>query len=48
MPSRKHTRVIIGGVAATAIAGGSYGIVSATSGSGSSITSNDVALPCGP
>ena len=34
MPSRKHTRVIIGGVAAIAIAGGSYGIVSATSGSG--------------
>jgi hypothetical protein len=46
MPSRKHTRVIIGGVAAIAIARGSYGIVSATSGSGPS--SSDVALPCGP
>jgi hypothetical protein len=43
MPSRKHTRFIIGGVAAVAIAGGSFGIVSATSGSGSSTASSDVA-----
>ena len=33
--SRKHTKVIVGGVAAIAIAGGSYGIVSANSSSGS-------------
>jgi hypothetical protein len=43
MPSRKHTRFIIGGVAVIAIAGGSYGIVSETSDSGSSIASADVA-----
>jgi hypothetical protein len=43
MPSRKHARFIIGGVAAVAIAGGSYGIVSATSGSGSSTASGEVA-----
>jgi len=43
MPSRKHARFIIGGVAAVAIAGGSYGIVSAASGSGSSTASSDVA-----
>jgi Domain of unknown function (DUF5666) len=46
MPSRKHTRsgkrtkIIIGGVAAIAIAGGSYGIVSANSSSGSSDASS--------
>jgi hypothetical protein len=43
MPSRKHTRFIISGVAAIAIAGGSYGIVSATSGSGSSASSGSSA-----
>jgi hypothetical protein len=48
MPSRKHTRsgmrtkIIIGGVAAVAIAGGSYGIVSVTSSSGSSDASSGV------
>jgi hypothetical protein len=46
MPSRKHTRsgkrtkIIIGVVAAIAIAGGSYGIVSANSSSGSSNASS--------
>jgi hypothetical protein len=40
MPSRKRTKVIIGGVAAIAIAGGSYGIVSANSSSGSSDASS--------
>jgi hypothetical protein len=39
---RKHTKVIIGGVAAIAIAGGSYGIVSANSSSGSSSASSGV------
>jgi membrane-bound inhibitor of C-type lysozyme len=43
MSSRKHTRFIIGGVAAIAIAGGSYGIVSTTSSSASSTASSDVA-----
>jgi hypothetical protein len=43
MPSRKHTRFVIGGVAAIAIAGGSCGIVSATSGSSSSTASTNVA-----
>jgi membrane-bound inhibitor of C-type lysozyme len=38
--SRKHTKVIIGGLAAIAIAGGSYGIVSANSSSGSSNASS--------
>ena len=40
MPSRKLTRSIVVGVAAIAIAGGSYGVVSATTGSGSSTASS--------
>ena len=43
MPSRKHTMFMIGGAAAIVIAGGSYGIVSATSGSGSSSGSSSPA-----
>jgi hypothetical protein len=35
MPSRKLTRSIVAGAAAIAVAGGSYGIVSATTGGGS-------------
>jgi hypothetical protein len=40
VPSRKLTRSIVVGVAAIAIAGGSYGVVSATTGSGSSTASS--------
>jgi hypothetical protein len=40
MPSRKFTRSIVVGVAVIAIAGGSYGFVSATTGSGSSTASS--------
>jgi hypothetical protein len=40
MPSRKLTRSIVVGVAAIAIAGGSYGIVSATTDGGSSTASS--------
>ena len=40
MFSRKLTRSIVVGVAAIAVAGGSYGIVSATSSSGSAAASN--------
>lgn len=40
MPSRKLTRSIVVGVAAIAIGGGSYGVVSAATGSGSSTASS--------
>jgi len=43
MSSRKLTRSIIVGAAAIAVAGGSYGIVSATSGSGTAAASTSVA-----
>jgi membrane-bound inhibitor of C-type lysozyme len=45
MFSRKLTRFIIGGVAAIVVAGGSYGIVSATSGSSPAAASSG---PAGP
>ncbi len=41
MSSRKLTRSVVVGIAAIAIAGGSYGVVSATTGSGSSTASSD-------
>ena len=43
MPSRKLTRSIVAGAAAIAIAGGSYGIVSATSSSASTAASSSPA-----
>ena len=43
MSSRKLTRSIIVGAAAIAVAGGSYGIVAATSGSGTAAASTSVA-----
>jgi hypothetical protein len=43
MPSRNLTRSIVVGVAAIAVAGGSYGIVSATSGSGPATASSSPA-----
>jgi Domain of unknown function (DUF5666) len=49
MSSRKLTRSIVVGVAAIAIAGGSYGVVSANTSSGSSTaTSGSSAAPGGP
>jgi hypothetical protein len=47
MPSRKLTTSVIVGVAAIAVAGGSYGIVSATSG-GSSSTAASTSSASGP
>ena len=47
MPSRKLTRSIVAGAAAIAIAGGSYGIVSATSSSASTAASSSPAASSG-
>ena len=47
MLSRKLTRSIVAGAAAIAIAGGSYGIVSATSSSGSAASSSSTRWPAG-
>ena len=48
MSSRKLTRSIVVGVAAIAVAGGSYGIVSATSGSGTAAASTTPAASTSP
>ena len=48
MFSRKLTRSIVVGVAAIAVAGGSYGIVSATSGSGTAAASTTPAASTSP
>ena len=47
MPSRKLTRSIVAGAAAIAVAGGSYGIVSATSSSASTAPSSSPAASSG-
>jgi hypothetical protein len=48
MPSRNLTRSIVVGAAAIAVAGGSYGIVSATSGSGPAAASSSPPSASGP
>ena len=48
MPSRNLTRSIVVGAAAVAVAGGSYGILSATSGSGPAAASSSPPSASGP